>query len=362
MDTRNPFHIGRTIEFPRCVCCVAWATDGHYIAAGTNGGRVHLINSISGKIERNLKGHDFNVSCVCFSPDSSMLASSCAADHCVRIWYNTTLQPKATVKESYLNVHIIAWSPDSSKIAVGGGGYKVQILDSTHIGTIAVLKGSSYSYFTALSWSPDGMCLATALESGLIQLWDTNTWNTGFAFDVYTNSIISIAWCPTGNRLFSCSKNEIVGVWDTQNGKQIAAHQMHNSRFVSPQAIWSPDATKFVTGQDVRSIRLWKVTKERVYCAWTFNEVGWNIRNVNLEVAWSHDSKRILTSVESVFVIFPVVSWNDRDHMLFGPKVKDLIFNLMCVKCHFDAIGDKEAFIPRLSMSLWLLIFQIILQ
>jgi WD40 repeat protein len=156
-----------------------------------------------------------------------------------------------------------------------------------------------------------------------------------------------------------------VGIWDTQNGEQIAAYPMHYTRLFPSQASWSPDATKFVTEQDYRDftcIRLWEVTKEHVYGVWTFNKVSRDIQHGNLEVAWSHDSKRIIASVESVLVIFPVVSWNDRDHMLFGPKVKKLIFYLMCVKCHFDAIGNKKACIPRLSMSLWLLIFQLILQ
>lgn len=106
-----------------------------------------------------LKGHQRGVSCVKFSPDGSMIASSCecwsantqagffcqnltillffsfeAADATIKIWGTTTGRLIHTFEGHLAGISTITWSPDSSMIASGADDKSIRIW---HVSTVS---------------------------------------------------------------------------------------------------------------------------------------------------------------------------------------------------------------------------------
>ena len=69
----------------------------------------------------------------------------------------------------------VAWSPDSSLLAVGAGDGAVRVLDTETWRSLVTLRDHEAAIVT-LTWSPDGRFLAAGAADGIMHVWDTETW------------------------------------------------------------------------------------------------------------------------------------------------------------------------------------------
>lgn len=116
--------------------------------------------------------------------------------------------------QPYFSSNAVAWSPDSSKIAVGNSlGVWVYSSDFTEIAHLT----SDTNEIVSISWSSDSQMIAGAGASGdgHIWIWDVTT---GQILQDFVGYALTITWNPQKNILAGAGGNRFT-FWDTMTGQ-----------------------------------------------------------------------------------------------------------------------------------------------
>jgi WD40 repeat protein len=97
---------------------VVFSPDGGYLAVGTYGGSVQLIDTSSWQVIRTFEGHTDGATSVAFSPDGKLLASG-STDWTIKLWEVATGQEVRTLEGHTWGVNSVAFSLDGKLLASG---------------------------------------------------------------------------------------------------------------------------------------------------------------------------------------------------------------------------------------------------
>jgi len=132
------------------------------------------------------------------SPDGELVAAGSLAGDAVLVGADGSLISKLT--EHSMGVLCAAWSPDSTRLAIGGQDGRVRVYDRSG-DEVGVLAGSGW--IARAAWSPDGSLLAVAdgrhlvlcdSDAGLVQ-----------RFPAVSSTITAISWATNGRRIGAAS-------------------------------------------------------------------------------------------------------------------------------------------------------------
>jgi len=115
----------RTLGFGP-VPAVAFSLDGRYLAVGTLGSSVQLIETSSWQVARTFEGHTGWVFSVAFSPDGRLLASG-SLDGTIKLWEVATGRELRTLQGHTGYVYSVAFSPDGRTLASGSCDNSVKL-------------------------------------------------------------------------------------------------------------------------------------------------------------------------------------------------------------------------------------------
>jgi hypothetical protein len=179
---------------------MALSHDGRFLAARTSSGDIRLLDTITGRVRRVLKGHGPGAIrrslvsqfprdplALAFSPDDTRVVSLGTFDRTVRVWDLTTGREVRRIEGMDLNTtHSLiaadlALSPDGRTLALAGYAledYQATLLDlnartarESWIRAIPCEGGTQHSVL----FSPDGSALASGAFRGDVTLADPST-------------------------------------------------------------------------------------------------------------------------------------------------------------------------------------------
>ena len=210
----------------------------------------------------------------------------------------------------FFNVNSIAYSPDGTLIAVGGGAYQcnddparasdyaIRIIYAQKNPPLYTLDGYTCDV-TSVSWSPDGTKLASTSHDGSLRVWDTVSWkelgNYGSGAEASEDQVV---WSPDG-QLIATSFGTSATIRNANTGQIIKFLNDKDFSYVMHIA-WKPEgdiialstfAEHTYTDQPVtHNIELWDVTPSG------FDGLLLGKFDVNAisSLNWSHDGSRLV--------------------------------------------------------------------
>lgn len=151
------------------------------------------------------------------------------------------------------DVNRLVSAPDGQRIAAASS-IGIFIFDAQN------LKLEKYidtrSWVTAIDFSPDSKIIATGDRDGLIQLWNTDTWQEFEApYSGHTKAILDLAFSPNGTKLASVAVDNTLIQWQlySADNQEPARTPVNEVTAVA----YSADNTRIITGGNDFKINIW---------------------------------------------------------------------------------------------------------
>ena len=202
---------GRIRHFPpihtQHVLSVVFSPDGRTLATGSRDRTIGIWDTETGKLRRHLTGHTDAVNIVAFSPDGNTLGSG-SSDRTVRLWnpetgkhWYTFLEHKNIKTEIFITE--LAFSPDGKMIASGGSEWPTLFVWEIKTGKVKQEHHSHNWSVDALAFSPDSTKLAIGGDTDAVEWLDLVTGANKFPIfpTDHPGWVSALAFSPDGKTL-----------------------------------------------------------------------------------------------------------------------------------------------------------------
>ncbi|MFI6407693.1 NACHT and WD repeat domain-containing protein [Streptomyces sp. NPDC050548] len=226
-------------------------------------------------------------------------------------------------------VRAMSWSPDGACLATGSLDGTVRLWDAATGAAGAVLEGHGDG-IVAVHWSPDARLLATGSRDRTARVWDPLTGRTVAVLDAATDTVRDVAFSPDGELLATCSRDRRIRVFATAGWAQVAEPAGHSDEIY--QLAWSPDGTRLLSAAYDRSYILW--LREN----WRPQRVGDRPSGHATPFGWTVDGAFLVSGEQWIKVIDAATG---QVRQVF-PERSELIVSLRC-----SPAGDSFALSSR---------------
>jgi WD40 repeat protein/CHAT domain-containing protein len=165
---------------------------------------------------------------IAYSPDGQTLAVATSLG--IELRRTDTLALYGFLAAHSRTVRSISFSLDGLKLASGSDDQRICLWEVATGRLLHALEGHAGTV-ECVAFSPDGLVLASGSEDGSIRLWDTSTGQ--LQGSIAAPDTESIAFFPDGSALASASTGGNVRFWSTDNGSKILSIPVTTCRLSS---------------------------------------------------------------------------------------------------------------------------------
>jgi WD40 repeat protein/serine/threonine protein kinase len=265
------------------VICAAYSLDGTRIVSGAWNGEIILWDASTGKSLRRFRDTNHWIGAVSFDRAGRRILTAAGTQTLhpqamrgwAKVWDVEQARVVLTLEEPEAWIFAVAYSPDETRIATGGGVLfpnappqpakaSIKVWDvSTGQGRVErVLEGHGDAV-RSLSFSRDGRRLLSGSLDGTVREWDVASGKEqseplrhpeGVSWATYGRDDTWILASTMDRRIFISMDNSI-RIWARESGKQVAVLRGHTAGV--PMFALSPDGNWVVSGSLDRTVRRW---------------------------------------------------------------------------------------------------------
>ena len=229
---------------------IAFNPSGTLLASAGTTGVTQILDSVTGEELFTFSNRMF-VNSVDFSPDGTRLA---VGGRSIQIWDMQSRTIAFVLVGHEGDVESVSYSPDGTLLASASYDETIRIWDM-ETGTILQTLTGHEGKVNAVAFSPDGTLLASCAGDKTLKIWSTQNWEivkTIYQSNKYTKSI---AFSPDGTRIAVGDWGKVINVWDTRSAELLTSMVGHEDYVESVS--YSPDGTRLASSGRDKTIRIW---------------------------------------------------------------------------------------------------------
>lgn len=258
---------------------IAIHPNGEIFASCSLDQTIKIWNINTGELLHNIYDYSSGVTCITFSNNGKILASSSAyPDAAIKLWDTQTWQVKRTLRAydwgplNFLTIWSIAMSADGKTLVSGHNVDSAVKVWNPETGEIRRNLGGHLLGTLSVAIAPSGQTIASGGCNSNIKVWNTNTGKellnlNGFDEDLVgltrsfldDNYVYSLAFSPDGRTLASGGYKQPINLWNLNSG-EIKSNLTAHTDYVYTVA-FSPDGKYLASGGSDRTIRIWDLSK-----------------------------------------------------------------------------------------------------
>jgi WD40 repeat protein len=264
---------------------VAWSPDSKRFVTGGPYRTAHVFNT-DGTAVFAPQGNTLQTRHVAWSRDGRRIA---LGSHLMDSLYlcGADGSPGVPIQGSF-GVNDISFSPDGLWMATANTDRTVRLW--AHNGTAGPVL--DHGNAAAISWSPDSQRLVTGGADSTLRLWNVDG-TALHAVEAHAKRVEAVAWSPDGNRIASGAAT-VVRLWDP-DGNPIAVLKGHGDDISG--VAWRPDSRQLVSCSQDRTVRIWNVDG-------TLQHVMQGHVDTPRSVAWSPDGRWIASTGDGTVLLW----------------------------------------------------------
>jgi eukaryotic-like serine/threonine-protein kinase len=233
---------------------LAFSSDGLQLATGSCDNSIKLWNVATGLPMLSLT-HDNALAAVAlaFSPDHRWLAASSFYLNDITLWDLKTGRAEV-LSEHHQKVWSLCFSPDSTLLASGSADQSILLWDLATRRPRVRLKGHGSEVMT-VAFARDGQLLASGGRDNTVRLWSVKTNQSSEPIADYRGGCTWPLFSADGGRFFNGTANHTIEVWEIASHQRLAV--LPNSDF--PLAV-SDDNLHLVALSLPTSLQHWNLS------------------------------------------------------------------------------------------------------
>ncbi len=210
--------VEKVLPFPNTIYTLSVSPNGKTIVSSTGGKTIQIHELATGKeVLKIFPAHGRSIQCVSFSSNGSLLASIGRPEG-IKIWNANTGECIVTIPHppGYIYWYRLAFSPDGTKLASAGSGYRIS---DARTGKDIVNALSKDTVFRAVTFSADGRWIATGGNDNEVSIVDAESGKVVKTLRGHERDIGALAFSRDGKYLASGSSDRTVRIWDLKQAK-----------------------------------------------------------------------------------------------------------------------------------------------
>lgn len=259
----TPMSVAHSSQPAAVIQQILWSPDGSKIAISGTNGLFYILDAQTKQSVVTIKNKLTRIDTIAWRADGAEIASANAENGLISIWDTSdgSLVAALPLEKYSLGSAMVAWSPDGAKLA----GVIFGDNDNTfpvHIWSISnnefkVVGTSLPNQYFSMVWSPDSTKIALGGFSGVFLLNNISSDSINGSWFGPDLPVFSVAWSRNDDRMAIGGSDGSIRILDAKSATQLDSFHLLKGSLLYMQ--WSPDDDFIVGNGGESSIYLWNL-------------------------------------------------------------------------------------------------------